>query len=142
MEPTLYSQPTQPAAPSPKSQSKKRWVMIGGIGVLFILVAGIAFYNFMLGQEKENESMGGEISITDSGVDASTILIAKGTDITWTNDDDMPHRIVSDDANAGLDSGEALSKGDSYTHTFEEAGTYSYYDPTDITGLKGTVIVQ
>ena len=142
MEPT--SQPIQSVnAPANQNKSKKKQgTLLGILAIMFLLVVGVSVYSFFALQPKDNEVAAAEIAIEPEGLDAATVLVNKGSEITWVNQDDMPHRIVSDDEKISLDSGEALAKGDSYTHTFEETGTYSYYDPTDVDGFKGIIIVQ
>jgi plastocyanin len=145
MEPT-DNQPTQPVATHPAhtapGKPKKQWTLVAVLAGIFLLVVGVSVYSFFALQPKDNEAAAAEVGINEDGLNAATVLVRKGSEITWTNNDELPHRIVSDDEKIDLDSGEALAKGDSYTHTFEEAGTYSYYDPTDIDGFKGIIIVQ
>ncbi len=53
----------------------------------------------------------------------TTITISKGTTVTWTNRDSAPHTITS--ISGAFDSG-SLSQGQTYSHTFNEAGTFEY----------------
>lgn len=77
-----------------------------------------------------------EITISSSGFDPKIQDIYPGK-VTWTNNDNKPHHIVSD---SGLfDSGE-LSHGQSYTYDFSwhELGLHRYHDSTN-TSMKGTI---
>lgn len=47
--------------------------------------------------------------------------IAAGTTVSWTNEDDQPRTITSDDGT--VDSGE-IAPGDSFEFTFEDAGSW------------------
>ena len=64
--------------------------------------------------------------------DPSPANVAVGTTVTWTNDDATLHTATSgtglDDPNSGkvFDSS-YLSKGKTYQHTFDKAGTFDYY---------------
>ncbi len=56
--------------------------------------------------------------------------ISKGTTVTWKNDDDRQHIIISIDEKGEIDdefASPALNTGDSYEYTFEEEGIYNYY---------------
>ena len=66
------------------------------------------------------------------------VTIAKGTAVTWTNQDDIPHSIVL--TALGVRS-KALDTDKEYTYQFDKAGTFSY-----VCGLHpqmhGTVVVK
>ncbi|WP_424357895.1 cupredoxin domain-containing protein [Methanocella sp. MCL-LM] len=64
------------------------------------------------------------------------ITIQAGDTVTWTNQDQAKH-----DVNFGDFKSPLLSKGETYSHTFETAGTYDYV--CDVHPfMKGRVIVQ
>jgi len=86
------------------------------------------------------------VSITKDGFVPATIQIKKGSQVTWTNNDTNPHRVVTDPHPAhtnlkGLDS-DPLATGESFTFTFEKTGTYGYHDEMNPLKIKGTVIVK
>jgi nitrite reductase (NO-forming) len=67
----------------------------------------------------------------DSGVKSSgntftpdTVLAHTGGTITWTNNDSIPHTVDSAD---GIFSSGYIMKGQSFKHTFTQAGTYKYH---------------
>ncbi len=67
----------------------------------------------------------------------TTVEIAKGGTIEWTNEDLIPHTATSP---VFGDSG-ALTSGQSWSHTFNEVGEFPYgctFHPT----MKGTVTVK
>jgi len=69
-----------------------------------------------------------------------TVKIKKGTSITWTNSDSAPHTVTTTlGAPEAFDSG-SIAKDKTYTHTFNNAGTYTYVC-TFHGSMKGTVIV-
>jgi plastocyanin len=55
----------------------------------------------------------------------ATLTVAPGTTVTWTNGDDIPHTVVSDDKTTFKS--KVLDSGDSFSFTFEKAGTYPYF---------------
>lgn len=58
--------------------------------------------------------------------DPSTIQVAPGDEITWTNEDSMPHTVTSTwDAGESFDV--VLKGGESFTWTFGEEGSYDVH---------------
>ena len=68
----------------------------------------------------------------------ATLTIAQGTEVTWTNADDIPHSIVL--ASLGVHS-RAMDTDERFTYRFEQAGTFDY-----LCGLhphmRGVVVVR
>jgi plastocyanin len=60
-----------------------------------------------------------------------------GTTVKWTNKDNVPHTVTS--ATGDWDSGQ-LSNGQSFSHTFTQAGTFAYQCTVHPT-MKGTITV-
>lgn len=69
----------------------------------------------------------------------SELVIGKGETVTWTNRDYASHSVTSDSGKE-LDSG-LLSRGQSYSHKFNEAGTYPYHCSPH-PSMKGKIIVK
>lgn len=78
------------------------------------------------------------IHIDNFAFGPDTLTVSRGTTVTWTNRDDIPHSIVEVN---GLFRSRALDTDGSYSFTFAEPGTYDY-----ICGLhphmKGKIIVK
>ena len=51
------------------------------------------------------------------------LIVAKGTEVTWTNQDDIPHSIVL--TALGVRS-KVLDTDKAFTYQFDKAGTFSY----------------
>jgi plastocyanin len=68
-----------------------------------------------------------------------SITIPAGGSVTWTNQDNAPHTATGIDREA-LQSG-ALAFGESYTQTFDTAGSYDYFCEFHA-NMKGTVVVE
>lgn len=76
------------------------------------------------------------VSIRNLQFSPLTIEVSKGDVVEWKNEDLVPHTATS----ASFNSGPILS-GQSWSHTFTDAGTVSYictFHPL----MKGTVIVR
>lgn len=56
----------------------------------------------------------------------ASLTIAVGDTVTWTNHDTAPHNIVVTDGPEKFTS-PTLQTGQTFSHTFTQAGTYSYY---------------
>ncbi len=75
------------------------------------------------------------VEIKGFAFNPATITVAKGTTVTWTNKDSAAHTVTG----SGFDSG-SLSKGQTFSYTFNEAGTFDYIC-TIHPSMKGKVIV-
>jgi len=80
------------------------------------------------------------VEIRDFAYDPDPATVALGGTVTWTNRDVVPHTATARGDREVLQSG-ALSEGESYSRTFEEAGTYEYYCEFHA-GMRGTVVVE
>ena len=78
------------------------------------------------------------VEIKDFAFNPATLTIAAGTTVTWTNNDTTAHTVTA--ADGSFDSGN-LAPGDSFSFTFEDAGTFDYvcsYHPN----MQGSVEVE
>lgn len=102
------------------------------------------------------------VRYTDSGFSPTTVTIAKGQTVTFTNNSSKAMWVASDShpSHTGYDSTNrsahcaagytgaapfdecaAVQAGGSYTFTFEKAGTWNYHNHSSASDV-GTVIVQ
>ena len=65
------------------------------------------------------------VSIKNFAFAPASITVKAGTTVTWTNADQDAHTVTSDGKSGPLNS-KPLNPGESYQHTFTQAGTYSY----------------
>jgi plastocyanin len=65
------------------------------------------------------------VTISNFAFQPATLTVAVGSKVVWTNRDDEPHRVVSD--NGAFNASPALDTDDSYATVFAKAGIYSYY---------------
>lgn len=93
---------------------------------------------------------GTTITITASGVSLKTLTVARGTQVTFVNNDSVPHEMASDPhpthgSCPAIDQVGFLSAGQTkVSGTLNTAATCGYHDHnrnTD-TSLQGTIIVQ
>ncbi len=75
--------------------------------------------------------------------DPGAIRVVRGTAVTWTNQDTVPHSVVITDAitaTSDLWTSGALATGQSVTYTFTTPGRYLYHCSQHV-GMVGVVIV-
>jgi len=65
-----------------------------------------------------------EVTIDNFSFRPQTLTVAVGTTVTWTNRDDIPHTVVSDDA---VFKSKARDTNEKFSYTFDKAGTYPYH---------------
>ena len=68
---------------------------------------------------------GATVKIDNFSFGPATITIPAGSTVTWTNDDDVPHVVSSDDNK--MFKSKALDTDDHFSFTFTKPGTYNYY---------------
>ncbi|QZL09360.1 cupredoxin family copper-binding protein (plasmid) [Streptomyces sp. BHT-5-2] len=77
------------------------------------------------------------VAIAGFAFSPSTLTVSKGTTVTWINEDRAPHTVTG----AGGLNSPVLRGGDSYSFTFNSAGTFNY--GCDIHQfMHGTVVVK
>src|SRR5271156_2741112 len=64
-----------------------------------------------------------EVKIDNFSFSPAALTVKAGTQITWTNGDDIPHTVVSDDHTF---KSKVLGSGEKFTFTADKRGTYSY----------------
>jgi plastocyanin len=65
-----------------------------------------------------------EIKIDNFSFTPPTITVKAGTEVTWTNKDDIPHNVVSEDKSF---KSKVLDTDEKFTYTASKPGTYTYY---------------
>jgi plastocyanin len=80
----------------------------------------------------------GAVAITDYQFTPPSITVKVGDTVTWTNNGPSKHTATADDGS--FDSG-SLSAGQTFSHTFQTAGTFSYIC-TIHPFMKAQVVVQ
>jgi plastocyanin len=68
---------------------------------------------------------GDGVAIKDFAFGPAELFVSVGETVNWTNDEDgVGHTTTSDD---GVWQSGTLNPGDTFEHTFEEAGTFTYF---------------
>jgi plastocyanin len=79
------------------------------------------------------------VAISGHAYSPKDLTVPAGTTVTWTNQDSDPHTVTS--MHGGSLGSKTLNKGDTYSYTFSQAGTYMYYC-TIHPDMQGSVTVQ
>ncbi len=92
-------------------------IMFLGFLVALVLISGCS------GPESEPSTTPGQnnVNIENFAYNPATITVQKGTAVAWTQIDSAPHTVTGN----GFDSGN-LNKGQTFSWTFNETGTFSY----------------
>jgi plastocyanin len=64
------------------------------------------------------------VKIDNFSFTPTTLTVKAGTQITWSNGDDIPHTVVSDDHSF---MSKVLDTDEKFTFTASKPGTYSYF---------------
>jgi plastocyanin len=104
---------------------KRIKLIFGSVAILAMalaLTAG-AKPNLALSPDDKPAS-GAEVKIDNFSFGPASVTVPVGTTITWTNNDDVPHVVASDDK---IFKSKALDTDDHFSFTFTKPGTYEYF---------------
>lgn len=117
----------------------KKWI------TLLLVLVGLVFILWGCGSSKESKESKepdkdkpdkNTVLIRDFKFEPATITLQKGETVTWINEDRAAHTATGNQFDRGK-----IIKGESFTYTFNEPGTYDYictYHPD----MKGQVLVK
>jgi plastocyanin len=78
------------------------------------------------------------VTIDNFSFNAKSVTVAVGTEVTWVNHDDAPHKVVSSDQKFASP---VLDTDGRFSHTFSTPGTYAYYCSLHPM-MTGTIVVK
>jgi amicyanin len=79
-----------------------------------------------------------EVKIDNFSFAPASITVPVGSQVTWTNHDDIPHNVMSEDHSI---KSKVLDTDEKFSFTFTKPGTYAYFCSLH-PKMKGTVVVQ
>ena len=79
-----------------------------------------------------------EVKVDNFSFGPTTLAVAVGTTVNWTNRDDIPHTIVSTEK---VFKSKVLDTDEKFSFTFTRAGTYPYFCSIH-PKMTGSVVVQ
>jgi plastocyanin len=104
-----------------KEMKSKKWIL----SAVLTVAAAVAVSTRPGLTVKAADQMGpAAVKIDNFSFGPQTLTVAPGTTVTWTNNDDVPHTVVSDDK---AFKSKALDTDDKFSYTFDKPGTYNYF---------------
>jgi plastocyanin len=102
---------------------KTRW-MLGAVLTVLTAFAGIVSTQPGLAAKAADGPASAQIKIDNFTFGPTSLTVSSGTTVTWINNDDVPHTVVSDDK---VFKSKALDTDDKFSYTFTKPGTYNYF---------------
>ena len=135
---------TQDDQTSPRIKKPSKRLIIAVLALLVVILGLVTITHH---KPSAVAYAGGQVSVNADSFFPKIISIKVGQQVTWTNYDTAPHWIASDpypkdDGFTALNSGGALTHGDTYSLSFSKPGTYTYHDELNPFKLQGTVVVR
>jgi plastocyanin len=120
----------------------RRRVWILGLAAAVIMVAalsvgGMRGFAARAGQAQMQTS-NADVKIDNFSFGPATLTVATGTTVTWTNRDDIPHTVVSDDK---VFKSKVLDTDEKFSYTFTKPGSYGYFCSVH-PKMTGKVVVE
>lgn len=120
---------------------RKKFILLVTLLLTTTLLAGCNIYGSKQSDPSTTAPVStNSVSIKSFAFNPASITVAKGTTVTWTHDDGAPHTVTTTQATVSFDSGN-MSKGSTFTQTFDTPGTYEYKCSIH-PSMKGKVIVE
>jgi len=117
---------------------RRVWILVLAAPVIaaaVLLVSGGTDFTASAGQTQASSV---EVKIDNFSFGPATLTVAAGTTVTWTNRDDIPHTVVSDDK---VFKSKVLDTDEKFSYTFTKPGTYGYFCSIH-PKMTGKVVVQ
>jgi len=105
---------------------------------VLLVVSGFGLIAFTLGSAVAADGAVSEVKLDNFTMSPKTLTVAVGTSVRWTNADDIPHTVVSEDR---AFKSKVMDTDEHFTFAFSKAGTYKYFCSIH-PHMTGTVIVK
>ncbi|MDP4221190.1 MAG: cupredoxin domain-containing protein [Bacteroidota bacterium] len=116
------------------------------MGIYFTKAATILLFALMTlsslscSSSTSNDIPPNTVTMTGSEFHPQVLTVAKGTEVTWLNDDGRTHTSTSND---GLWDTKDITAGKSKKTTFNTIGSFPYHCIYHVSmGMTGTIVVQ
>ena len=117
---------------------KSVWIcvltVLGGSGLALLAASS----ETAAAQAQQKSAASVEVKIDNFSFGPAQLTVPSGTTVTWTNRDDIPHTVVSDDK---VFKSKVLDTDEKFSFTFTKPGTYPYFCSVH-PKMTGKVIVQ
>jgi plastocyanin len=103
----------------------RRSVWVAGLGMSVLMATFLLLArSSVTANTAQSSTATTEVTIDNFSFRPQTVTVAVGTTVTWTNRDDIPHTVVSDNA---VFKSKARDTDEKFSYTFDKAGTYPYH---------------
>jgi plastocyanin len=103
---------------------KGKWILVFVATVITALTLAAGIRPISAESAGDKPAGSATVKIDNFSFGPADLTIAAGTTITWTNQDDVPHVVASEDK---LFKSKPLDTDDHFSFTFTKPGTYTYY---------------
>lgn len=97
------------------------WILVMA---LVLIAAGTGYPSSAVASASSQGVTDTVVKIDNFSFSPATLTVPVGTTVRWTNADDIPHTIVSDDK---IFKSKALDTDEQFSYTFTKPGTYGYF---------------
>jgi len=108
-------------------------------GVRLAIAGAVLLLAMMAGSRAHGQANETAVKIDNFSFAPNTITVPAGSTVRWTNRDDIPHNVVSDDKTTFKS--KVLDTDEQFAYTFTKPGTYSYFCSIH-PKMTGKVVVQ
>ena len=110
-------------------------------GLLRRALGGLALLPFGMAAVRA-EVAKAEVKIDNFAFSPAVLRVKKGTEVTWINEDDIPHTVVAVAVAAGTNlRSKTLDTDQTFVYRFDKAGTFNYICALH-PHMKGQVVVS
>jgi plastocyanin len=107
-----------------KQKMPRRSVWVAVLSIPVLMATLLLARSTITANAAQSSTAAAEVTIDNFSFRPQTLTVAVGTTVTWTNRDDIPHTVVSDDA---VFKSKARDTDEKFSYTFDKAGTYPYH---------------
>ena len=117
---------------------RRVWSLV--LGAPLVIAASLLAGNLstLAARAEQTQASSAEVKIDNFSFGPTTLTVAVGTTVTWTNRDDIPHTVVSDEK---VFKSKVLDTDEKFSFTFTKPGTYPYFCSVH-PKMTGKVVVQ
>src|SRR5690348_11779538 len=100
------------------------WILVLAAPVIVATALLISDSKGFTASAEQAQTSNAEVKIDNFSFGPATLAVAAGTTVTWTNRDDIPHTVVSDDK---VFRSKVLDTDEKFSYTFTKPGTFGYF---------------
>ena len=103
---------------------RRVWILVLAAPVVAAAVLLLSGTRGFTASARQAQASSVEVKIDNFSFGPAMLTVAAGTTVTWTNRDDIPHTVVSDDK---VFKSKVLDTDEKFSFTFTKPGTYGYF---------------